>query len=97
MATYIDGTKLYIKQVEFCVQSTNGAATNPTRLHVRANGNLLGDIPVSWSDNNYHCAYIIFTPAQWADSVGISVKLRFAYGTDQITLFKEWVKLVTSP
>lgn len=97
MATYIDGTQLYVKHVEFCAQSTNGAVTKPTRLHVRANGNLLGDIPVSWSDNNYHCAYIIFTPAQWAESVGISVKLHFANGTDQITLFKGWVKLVTSP
>ena len=96
-ATYIDGTQLYVKHVEFCAQSTNGAVTKPTRLHVRANGALVGDIPVSWSDNDFHCAYIVFTPALWMESVGISVKLHYANGNDQITLFKGWVRMVTTP
>ena len=96
MATYIDGTKLYVNQVKVCAQSTNSPATKPTRLHIQANGCLLGDSPSSWSDYNYHCARIIFTPAQWADSVGISVLLHFANGSDQITLHRGWVKLITA-
>lgn len=96
-ATYIDGTKLYVSHVEFCAQSTNGALTKPTILHVRANEELIGNIPITWSDNAYHCAYINFSPAKWAESVGISVRLHFANATDQITLYKGWVRMVTAP
>jgi len=91
--TYLEDVAQKVNHVEFCAQSTNGAATKPVTLHARTSAALVGNVAVTWAaNNNRQCAWINWSPGVWREDIGISVQLYFANTTDQITLYKAWLR-----
>lgn len=92
MFTFLEDRGQKLKFVEFCAQSTNGAATKPTRIDLWGNKSSFLSQAIAWpATNAYHCSQVTLTPV-WKESFGISVRLHFANATDTITLFKAWVQ-----
>ena len=93
-----EGTGMKVAYVEFCAQSSNGAATKPVRMHLRSEGGavgIFGDQAVVWAaNNNRQCFGINLSPPVWKESLGVSVLVHFANTSDMITLYKAWVHLV---
>jgi len=91
--TYLADVAQKVKFVEFCAQSTNGAATKPVTLHARTTSALVGNVAIAWAaNNNKQCARLNFTPSTWYEDIGVSVRLYFANATDRITLYKAWLQ-----
>lgn len=98
LLSYNEGSQLRVASVQFCARSSAGAQTKPTEIHLWEE---TGGAPVrfhtqsiSWpADNAYHCV-TADPPDSWRQSLGISVRLYFANGTDTITLGKAWAHLV---
>lgn len=85
---------MYLQYVEFCAQSTNGAATKPTRLDLWHYPGRFKAIGINWpADNAKHCVGYTFNPVVWAQDIGFSVLIHYANATDQVTLFKAWVRM----
>lgn len=93
--TLMAGSLMYIKYVEFCAKSSNGASTKPIQMDLwEAGGTKFYSGAVSWpADNAYHCVGHTFSPATWRQDLGISVLLSYANTTDVITLYKAWVRV----
>ncbi|MFH2038600.1 MAG: hypothetical protein ABIJ65_04110 [Chloroflexota bacterium] len=84
-----------IKYVEFCAQSTNGAITKPVTMDLWEYPGKIVSVPVTWAaNNNKQCFGYTFSPAVWAQDLGISLKLKFANPAHKITLYKAWVRIV---
>ena len=83
-----------IKYVEFCAQSTNGAATKPVRMDLWDYSGRFYSINISLpATNGKHCFGHEFNPPIWKQDLGVSVLLSFANSTDKINLFKAWVRV----
>ena len=92
MMTRLDGDWMYIKYVQFCAKSTDGANTKPIGLHLRSNNDLFGNYAITWpADNKYHCFGVSLNT--WKESLGVSVKLHYADAISKITLYKVWVQV----
>ena len=90
----LGGSSMYVNYVEFCAQSTNGAAgTGPNHMDIYAGTSVLVHSNISWwTDNAYHC-YGLYPGDVWVESLGISLSLNFANATDMITLSKAWARV----
>lgn len=89
-----EGSPVLIEYVEFCVMSSNGAASGPTAFYLWSDGGRLRIVPVIWpADNLRHCMGVTLSPPVWEDSLGVSVSLHFANTTDQITPYKAWARV----
>jgi hypothetical protein len=88
-----------VKYVQFCAQSTNSAATKPIRWDLwDDNSGRIFARNISWpADNARHCVEYTFNPVKWASNLGISVLVKYANATDQITLYKAWVRVEPAP
>lgn len=97
--TYIAGSAMYIKYVEFCAKSTNGASSKPVHWDLwEADHSNFYSQDISWTANNlYHCWGHTFSPGTWRQDLGISVLLTFVNTTDTITLSKAWVSVNPAP
>lgn len=83
-----------IKYVEFCAQSSNGAAAKPVHMDLwDYSGKFLNEL-IAWpADNLKHCfGHTFFNPI-WKQDLGISVKISFANTTAKVTLYKAWVRV----
>lgn len=91
--TYIEDIPQYVRYVEFCAASTNGASTKPVKLDVWAHTTRISSTAISWpADNGIHCYGVTYNPAVWKQDIGVSVQLYFANSTDKITLYKAWLQ-----
>jgi hypothetical protein len=91
----IAGSGMYIAHVEFCAISTNGTSTRPIRWELWSNSGRFYVANITWpADNAEHCISHAFAAPVWQEDLGISVLLKFANTTDQITLRKAWVRVV---
>lgn len=89
--SYLDGSWVDVKFVQFCAQSTNGTVTKPIRVDIWENDNQIASQPIAWpADNLYHCVDVNFTPSYWAESIGVSVLVHFENKADKITFYKAW-------
>lgn len=94
MITRLEDRLQKIARVEFCAQSTNGAASRPVRIDLWANDVMFKSQVIGWpADNAYHCVQVLFNPPVWQPTLGVSVYLQFANATDKITLYKAWADL----
>lgn len=94
-ATFINGVAQRIQYVEFCAQSSNGAISKPVRMDLWANNQRFLSKNIGWLANNaIQCRNHAFATPVWKEDLGLSVLLNFANATDQITLYKAWVRLV---
>lgn len=94
LLSYNEGSPMYIDFVQFCAKSSNGAVTKPTDIHVWSDSGRFYTQSISWaSNNNKQCVTANF-PNAWKESLGISVRLYFASGTDVITLYKAWAHVL---
>jgi hypothetical protein len=97
-ATYIAGTPMKIKHIEFCAQSTNGAGgTKPVYVKGYSDtGNywLAANTSGTWTDNALHCWFFDDPAPSFFPNLGLSVQLHFANTGDMITLYKAWVSVV---
>ena len=90
----IAGSAMKIKYVEFCAQSTNGAATKPIQMDLWEYPGKFLTVGIAWpADNAKHCFGYTFTTPAWRQDLGISVLLNFANTVDKITLYKAWVRI----
>jgi len=89
----IENDRTWVEYVEFCGRSSNGALTKPIRLDVWNNRSRIASVTISWAaNNNVQCHGISFSPKVMAQSLGLSVLLHFDSTTDNITLYKGWVR-----
>lgn len=95
-----ENSVVYLDYVEFCAKSSAGAQTKPTDLHLwEENATAAGATrfhtqTIAWpADNNTHCIGVNLNPNVYKQSLGISVRLYFANGTDTITLMKAWARV----
>lgn len=93
--TFIAGSPMKLKYVEFCAQSTNGAATKPIAWTLWEYPKQVYSPPLSWvANNNAQCIGYSFTTPVFREDLGISVHLNFANATDRITLYKAWARFI---
>lgn len=93
--TYINGVPQKVQHIEFCAKSSHGAVTKPTDFHVRTSQARVKMVYLNWPvDNYYHCGWVNFNPPVWYEDIGLSVLLHFDNTTDQITLYKAWLRTV---
>ena len=86
-ASFFDESLTTLWSAQFCARSSNGARTKPIQIDIWNGTSRIYSAPIAWNgDNLDHCWEVGFTPPLWAETVGISVLLRFANSTDQITL-----------
>jgi len=98
LITYLDGTKQYVKYVEFCAESSKGAKSMPDYWKIVDNYTALWSDSVSWpADNDRHCIGHTFTPGQWMEDIGVSVRLNYKNTDHVISMDKAWVKISASP
>jgi hypothetical protein len=91
----MSGSGMNITHVEFCAISTNGTSTKPVKWELWSNGGRFYVASISWpADNAEHCIYHDFAAPVWQEDLGISVLLKFANTTNQITLRKAWVRVI---
>ena len=84
-----------ISKVEFCGKSTDGTKVRPTRIDLWGNDVMFKSQVIGWpADNAYHCVDVVFNPAVWQPTLGVSVHIQFDNLTDAFTLYKAWVLLV---
>ena len=89
----LEGDRTFVTWVEFCAQSTNGANTKPTHIHVWNNRTRIEAHSISWAaNNNYQCHGVTVDPPNMAESQGISVRIHYDNDTDSVTLFKAWAR-----
>jgi len=95
MPSRIADNLMYVQYVQFCAQSTNGALTRPIRWDLwDDNTGRIFARGINWpADNLKHCIGYTFSPVKWASNLGISVLVRYANATDQVTMFKAWVRV----
>lgn len=92
-ATYLEDVAQKVRYVEFCAQSSNGAATKPVKLDIWAHNVRISSTSISWpADNAIHCFGVNYSPGVWKQDIGVSVSLYFANTTDKITLYKAWLQ-----
>jgi|GEM_PF-2734941 len=92
--SYLNGVAQKLRYVEFCAKSSNGVSTKPITLDVWNNTGKTSSDAIAWpADNAYHCIGKTYATPAFHQSVGISVKLHFANGTDTITLYKAWARM----
>lgn len=95
VATRIAGSRMLIKYVEFCAQSTNGAISKPVRWDMWDYNGSFYSAAIAWpATNNKYCFGHTFSAPFAFEGLGISVRLKFANPTDKITLYKAWVRVV---
>jgi len=89
----LEGDRTYVKYVEFCGESTNGAVTKPIRIDVWDNNTRIASQAVAWvANNNYQCHGVVINPAVAAQSLSVSVRVHYDNAVDQVTMFKAWAK-----
>jgi hypothetical protein len=93
--TYIDGTQLKVYYVEFCAKAWKPLKTAPVQMDVWADNVRKIAQPISWPNTTAkHCEGVFFDPAEWMETVGLSVKINYANAKNKIELYKAWVVMV---
>lgn len=91
--TYLEDVGQKVRYVQFCAQSSAGAATRPTALHLWTGNTRFYAGAVAWpANNNLNCWGVTFSPGVWRADLGVSVLLYYANITHTITLYKAWAQ-----
>jgi len=92
-----EGTAVKLDLVEFCMRSTNGAATHPVQVDLWADlGNHATRFytgAVTWTANNDKQCVQVNIVDTWYQSLGISVRIYFANADDTVFLYKAWARV----
>lgn len=82
-----------VSSVTFCAATSNPTVSKPLAIHLWAENNYrfyMGN--VTWSNiTTRQCKTVTFSPVVTKFGVNISLLVRFANGTDQVTLQEVWV------
>jgi len=98
LITYLDGTKQYVKYVEFCARSSNGAESMPDYWAIHEKANIWYSDNISWpADNDTHCFGYTFNPGRFLEDLSVSVRLYYKNTTHVISMEKAWVRTYASP
>lgn len=93
--TYIDDTQLKVFLVQFCASATRPKRSAPVAVHLWANNVRVHTESITWPDTTgQHCHTVNFSPAQWMESVGVSVLVKYSNDRHKVTLHKAWIGLV---
>lgn len=86
------GNAVDVTYVQFCYK-TSDVATYVNRFEIYDDDSLVwgGNLSAP-ADTGYHCYSHTFSPAQWFEAVGVTVRGTFADNTDFITLGKAWAR-----
>ena len=92
-----DGTATDLDLVQFCMRSTNGAATRPVQVDLWSDqGNHATRFytgAVTWTANNNKQCITVDVANAWHESLGLSVRIYFANGDDIMYLYKAWARV----
>jgi hypothetical protein len=93
--SYMAGSAMYVKYVEFCAKTSNWAAVYPIHWDLYdGNGNNFYSENISWALNNsFFCWGHTFSTPTFRQDLGISVLVTYQNTTDSLTLYKAWVKV----
>jgi hypothetical protein len=96
--TNLDGGYNNVYHVEFCAKADNPTKSAPKAIHIWANNKRVFEQAITWPDKTtQHCHYVTFNPAEWMESVGISVLVGYANRRDRVTLQKAWIAVTPAP
>jgi len=95
LVTYLNGVGQYVKYVEFCGQSSNGAKTKPISWEINSMRKNEWDGPIAWpANNNLNCVGHTFTPKVIIEDLNIAVKVYYKNNTHDFSFYKAWAKVV---
>jgi hypothetical protein len=90
--TNIDDDYMNVFHVEFCAIAKKPLKSAPVAVHLWANQARIHAEPITWpNQTTEYCHKIDFAPAKWMDTVGISVKVKYANKYNLVTLTKAWI------
>jgi hypothetical protein len=96
--TRIDGDYMWVRRVEFCAIAAKPLKSAPVQVDIWANNVRKIQVPIVWPDTDtQHCVPIVFDPAVWMESVGVSVLVKYANRFNKVTLTKAWVDVEPAP